>query len=925
MWVIVNALAALAPLDVHLVCHTHDDVGWLKTVDQYYVGSKAEIQEARVQFILDSVIDALLQDPSRKFIYVEVAFFSRWWKQQTDQTKAIVRTLVNEGRLEFINGGWCMNDEAAPWYVDIIDQMTLGHQFLYKEFGVIPRIGWHIDPFGHSATQASLFASMGFDAFYFGRIDYQDKDKRMRDKTLEMIWEPSKSLGQNHSIFTGVLFNGYGPPPGFCFDVRCQDAPLQADKSLEDYDLDFRADDFARFVRKQAEATADNNIILTMGSDFNYEYAHEWFKNLDILIEYFSRPENKKRYQLNLFYSTPSQYLDAKMKSQIQLTTKTDDFFPYADAPNAYWTGYFTSRANFKGYVREMSAYLQSCRHVELLENIHLGHSKHSSSLMLEKAMGVSQHHDAVSGTAKQHVNDDYTLRLFRGQRACDAVFERTFGRLFSNHSFGTCKNLNESICDLTTDFQQNRLVVAYNNLAHSRSDLISLPVSSDDVMVIDSRGNFIPSQLSHSNDGYNLVFPLQLKPLSFESVFLVHDESRSISNITQGLPASNFISNEFIKIKFDHSTGKMVSLTNLHSKRSIQFSQEWQYYQSFVPKVGDFQASGAYIFRPMESQKLSFDDKIVSETVQGELVQEVRQKISSYISQVIRLKAGAPYLEIEYFVGPIDISDWVGKEVVSVFSSSLESGNVFYTDANGREVLKRVRDFRPTWPLEVHEPASGNYYPVNSRIFIREDCQDMQLTILNDRSQGGSSLKSGQLELMVHRRTIADDDRGVGEPLNEDIIVRGKFRVYFDQVEESNGIHRIQSELIANPIQLFFGSDNKTVNEIIEVSRVTRHGLAKQDLPANVHLVTLKYVSKYHALLRLAHLFATEEHPTLSKSVTIDLWKTFQCKIVREVSMTGLPLKKPSRPSHQSSTMVDLDPMEIRTFIVKFSHASTT
>ncbi len=204
-----NSCAKYDPkkLNIHVIAHSHDDVGYLKTVDENY--------EQDIKHIITNVVQSLSKSPKRTFTQVEIYYFNRWWTEQHNDTKTLVQKLVNSGQLSFTNGGYCSNDEGAAHYNGIIDQMTLGLKILDDLFGKCghPLVSWQIDSFGASKEMASLYAQMGFDGHVTNRA--------IKPKG-EFIWRGSHDLGEKSEIFTTVLHNHYGPPDGFDFETGIQ-------------------------------------------------------------------------------------------------------------------------------------------------------------------------------------------------------------------------------------------------------------------------------------------------------------------------------------------------------------------------------------------------------------------------------------------------------------------------------------------------------------------------------------------------------------------------------------------------------------------------------------------------------------------------------------------------------------------------------
>jgi len=910
-------------LNVHIVPHTHDDVGWLKTVDQYFTGSNASIQQADVRRIISSVVDELSKDPARTFVYAEMAFFSRWWREQGTAERSRVRRLVKEGRLSFVNGGWCMHDEAAAHFADMIHQTTLGHEFIRANFGVdaLPRVGWQLDPFGHSAIQAThLGSGVGLEAVFFGRADVDDVARRIADGAMEFTWRGSRSLGPTHDVKGFVLskHGNYGPPPGMCFDVVCgDDSRWQDDPDLEDYNVPDMVEAFVSAVEEQAgwflgangSTPYGGDVMLTMGTDFTYGAAPYWYDQLDRLIRHVNAAEGTR---LNVFYSTPSAYLDAKTGNpHMRWPLKTGDFFPYRWTPHQYWTGYFTSRPTLKAFVRRGGEFLRAAQSLAAVVSLRGSNAAGTETTTppwdafrpLAEATAVAQHHDAVSGTAKQHVTNDYAVRVQRGVDGVEGHFVRSLDAALSTHrstagsNAGSqppvpldpdavatrCPLLNVSACPVTESMTPGDVValLAYNPLAWERTEHVRIPMNAAAarraVVVDASSGEFVPSAVLPAppiaplagRATTQLVFSVALPPLSVSTFFVrslsenevVPETALAKAAEEMGADDTSDANGGPVSVSLDPNDdgGLLVDFVvdatfNLTAKITAAFYASHDGSDDFVP-------SGAYVFRPDSSQKTTplgtpSSNALTFRAFRSGVLAETRVAFGEWTSVAVRTWSREPvvHAEVEWTVGPIPVeTDGVGKEVIVRYSTGLATGGTWATDSNGRDMQPRRRDHRDDWTFKnaSEEPVSSNYYPFGSIATLTGD-ERAGFHLLTDRSQGVGSIRDGELEAMVHRRNLNDDWLGVGEPMNETqcgcrecdcpgLVARGTHLIAATTPATGPRTYRELQTRSQNPTQLAFAKVNGGWEESIRGGSRRAVSVFSGVAPRNVHVVSIE------------------------------------------------------------------------------------
>lgn len=586
---------------------------------------------------------------------------------------------------------------------------------------------------------------------------------------------------------------------------------------------------------------------------------------------------------------------------------------------------------------------------------------------------------------------NDYAKRLSIGYEEAAKVVETSLASITRSSSktdsgnkvtkFQQCLLLNISYCpssEVDLSSGKNLVVVVYNPLGWKREDIIRIPVIDENVIVKDHRGNEIESQIvpllnaslairnyysmaylgkfPSVTPKYWLAFSASAPPLGLNTYFISSGKQKAIAapSKNQVVYSSKEKQKDVIevgpgdlKLVFSAKQRKLIGYINSRTKVKETVRQSYSFYTGATDIK---QASGAYIFRPNGTNSLKPDHQALT-VLRGPILDEVHQRINSWIYQITRVYKGKEHAEFEFIVGPIPISDGIGKEVVTKILTHMKTSKTFYTDSSGRDFLERIRNYRKDWNLDVNQPVAGNYYPINLGMYVKDD--DKELSVLVDRSMGGASIKDGELELMLHRRLLHDDGRGVAEALNETVCVQnkcsgltivGKYYLRIDPLGEAAKWRRSFGQEIYSPFLLAFTQqegDGWTNSHVSSFSGMDPSYV----LPDNVAMITLQELDNGQVLLRLAHLYEVGEDKDLSVMASVQLKKVFAHKKINKVTemslsanqgrvemekkrlvwkVKGSPEEVPKvvrgGPVDPAALVVELAPMEIRTFVIDFN-----
>ena len=87
-----------------------------------------------------------------------------------------------------------------------------------------------------------------------------------------------------------------------------------------------------------------------------------------------------------------------------------EDFYVYEEGNGDSWSGFFSSKPDFKKKIRLIGHLMRALRKYFVLREETLDYTE--AILNLSEEAGIFMHHDSITGTAKRYVDEDYMNRM---------------------------------------------------------------------------------------------------------------------------------------------------------------------------------------------------------------------------------------------------------------------------------------------------------------------------------------------------------------------------------------------------------------------------------------------------------------------------------------------------------------------------------
>lgn len=296
------------------------------------------------------------------------------------------------------------------------------------------------------------------------------------------------------------------------------------------------------------------------------------------------------------------------------------------------WSGYFTSRAALKGYVRDSSAVFQASKQLQFMGARPADMGPTNPLYRFERAMGVLQHHDGVSGSSKQHVAYDYARRLAWGREDAAKGNAAALSKLtgFAG-AFLTCDLSNATICPALEAPVTGTptLVTVYNQQGVAAPTLpvrvpVAMPSGVASYSVRDASGANVTAQLIPSSPsdvalrvGYYGAAAMPMAWLVWQGAvpamggasFFITPSATPVDSTHVSVPrtivtgrhrvgaADQTVTNGVVTLTISAATG-MLSQYATNATGAVSFVQSWGFY---LPSAGNAPTGG-----PNESNQAS-------------------------------------------------------------------------------------------------------------------------------------------------------------------------------------------------------------------------------------------------------------------------------------------------------------------------------